>query len=724
MLSLRPLSHKRRPWGAGGRAHRDFPWSNVYNLDERSPGLPDVLSLLPLPRSYIRRSGEFVLTGLPSVNLEGPSSDRMHRTVARLRRRLKHVTGYHAPCEQALNVRFRRGGGAHPALGDDESYRLRIGDAVELEAETEWGVVRGVETLLQLLERGGDGYRLAHCEIEDAPRFPWRGLMLDLSRHPLARDDVLRTLEGMAALKLNVLHLHLSDDQAFRLESRCHSRLASDGALSPEDAGAIVELAADLGIRVVPEVDMPGHVTCWLAAYPSLAAEQRRYRAARSFGIHRGALDPTREEVYGFLRELLAEVAARFPDPFLHVGGDEVHPRAWTGDHIAAFMDANDIDDQAGLQNHFNRRIAGILAELGRTPVGWDEILHPGLGSEWLVQAWRHVAQRDRAIDAGFDCVYSAGYYLDLNLPAGWHYRVDPEDTGEALEALDREMWSLPGLASLTDALGGLARAQSEGQALAAREPRGRVLGGEACMWSELVTGELLDRRVFSRLPAVAERLWSPKEVSDQNSFYARLPELWSHLARSTSIDLGASGRRLMSRLCASRAIGDFADLLEPIKWYRRHIGDAAIRARAEGTRLEDRPYDVRTPLNRLVDALLPESLRARRLSAIVGSLTHAPDDEKAIAELDRLAGEWRRTADEIRLHENAALGEVVRFVDLLPELAALVERKVALLEGATSKDAALTDDAEKVLNRAEVALDECELAIVQPLRVLFGLHA
>ncbi|MEE9253463.1 MAG: family 20 glycosylhydrolase, partial [Pseudomonadales bacterium] len=358
-------------------------------------------------------------------------------------------------------------------------------------------------------------------------------------------------------------------------------------------------------------------------------------------------------------------------------------------------------------------RVAALLSALDRVPMGWDEILHPGLAGDWLVQCWRHASHRDRALGAGYDCVYSAGYYLDLNLPAGWHYRVDPEAPRQALEALDREMWSLPGLAGFKDALGSLAGAQSEGEALPERDAKGRVLGGEACMWTELVTDELLDRRVFSRLPAVAERLWSPREITDEDSMYARLPGLWTFLARTTPVDLESSGMRLFSRLGDAKSLRDFADLLEPVKWYRRHIGDEAIRARAQRRRVADRPYDVLTPLNRLVDILMPESLEGRRLSELVSKYVSAPDDSLE-AQLREHADSWRRIAAQLRTVDPAALREVMALVEALPRLADLLDA------GLDRKDSAL-ENAPDLLAGASKAAGECTLAIVAPLTILLG---
>lgn len=232
-------------------------------------------------------------------------------------------------------------------------------------------------------------------------------------------------------------------------------------------------------------------------------------------------------------------------------------------------------------------------------------------------------------------------------------------------------------------------------------------------MWSELVTDELLDRRVFSRLPAIAERLWSPRDVTDQRSLYERIPEVWGFLARSTPVDVEASGARLLSRLCETPGLRDFANLLEPIKWYRRHIGDAAIRARAEGGRLSGRPYDVHTPLNRLVDVILPESLEARRLSHLVSEFPVAP--QHAAVRLREHAGNWRRIAHELHSVNPQMLAEVMPLVELLPKLADLLERHLERGVAKGSPDV----DAETVLERASEAMGECELAIVASLRVL-----
>ena len=494
-----------------------------------------------------------------------------------------------------------------PHLDMDESYELVVDSrGIRLSATQTWGALAGLGSLAQLHQCGMLADHI--WEIADRPRFPWRGLLIDCARHFIPVSTLMQVLEGMAWLKLNVLHLHLTDDQAFRLQSKAFPKLASEPSYSDEDVAAIVERAGALGIRVVPEIDMPGHVTSWLVAYPEWGLHV--VPATRRFGVHEGCLNAADESVYAALRTLLREVADLFPDEYLHLGGDEVHPGWWKNSQsVQQFIASNDLLNERGLQAWFNRRISSEIEGLGKRPVGWDEVLHADMPA-MLVQNWRGATTRDRALASSLDCLVSAGYYLDLFYPADMHYRYDPElPQAELLGLEDAQRLDL----RLEHVAQGIAWTnQWRRDALVDQPLRGRVLGGEACLWSELVDEATLSVRLFSRLPAVAERLWSEAGVVDLVSMYERLGEVLEH----PPLSLSKTQHARLAVLGLNDGQIALAGLLEPVKWYARLLGEEALQARLSGSEMpQARPYDADTPLNRVVDFIAPESLPARTVA-------------------------------------------------------------------------------------------------------------
>jgi hexosaminidase len=402
------------------------------------------IHVMPLPSSLKR--GDGWLTIGPSFTVAraacrdarvGRAADRLVRALATTAPRAR-TRGPAA----TLRVTCASSSSAVPRPVEDESYSLIVSaDSATLSAPTPIGALRGLETFLQLVEprdggtlvdRPAGGVRVPAVTIEDRPRFPWRGLMMDVSRHWMPKAVVLRNLDAMAAVKLNVLHLHLSDDQGFRVESRLYPRLqqlASDGHYyTQRDIREIVAYAADRGIRIVPEFDMPGHTTSLLVAYPDLGSAPGPYALARAAGIHDATLDPTRESTYRFLDRFYGEMASLFPDEYVHIGGDEVSSKTdWnTNARIQQFMRDHDLKDNHALQGHFNHRLVQLLATRGKKVVGWDEVLRADLDRTVVIQSWRGQEYLFQAAQQGFDAILSAGYYLDHKLPASDHYRIDP----------------------------------------------------------------------------------------------------------------------------------------------------------------------------------------------------------------------------------------------------------------------------------------------------------
>jgi hexosaminidase len=461
-----------------------------------------------------------------------------------------------------------------PSLSDDESYQLDVTPAgARLKAATGAGALHGLETLAQLMEPGPDGFRIASVHIEDHPRFPWRGLMLDASRHWMPVSVVERNLDAMAAVKLNVFHWHLSDDQGFRGESKRLPSLqtfGSDGFFYTQDQiRHVVEYARDRGIRVVPEFDIPGHTTSWFPGYPELASVTGRFEIGRTWGAFDPVMDPTREEVYQFLDTFISEMALLFPDAYFHIGGDEVNPKQWNeSSKIQAFVKEHNLKDAHGLQAYFNQRIQKILEKNGKIMIGWDEILHPDLPSSIVIQSWRGQQALADTAKQGRRGILSWGYYLDHLRPASYHYGIDPLNGAAA---------------QLT------------------KEQAANVLGGEACMWAEYVNEETVDSRIWPRAVVIAERLWSAKELTDVDSMYARM-EVVSRNLEWLGVQHRASYAPMLARLTGGSPA-------EPL----RILADAS-EAQGLGVRSRVARYTSLTPLNRLADAARPESESIRAL--------------------------------------------------------------------------------------------------------------
>jgi len=511
-------------------------------------------AFMPVPASVAWRVGRMRLDSSFTVRVTGARRDqRLARGVERFLRRAGGTTGLMLNRGAAgLTVSAAGPGQRVQSPEEDESYTLEVtSGGATLEAPTTVGALRGLETVLQLIDSDSAGWYLPAARIEDRPRFPWRGLLIDVGRHFEPPEVIKRQLDGMAAVKLNVLHWHLSEDQGFRVESRRYPRLqqlGSDGLYyTQEQIRDIVAYARDRGIRVIPEFDMPGHSTAWFVGYPAYSSARGPYAIERHFGVFVPTFDPTRAETYQFLDGFIAEMAALFPDPYWHIGGDEVEGSQWrTNPKIRAFMRARRLENNGALQAYFNRRLAAILARHGKRMVGWDEILHPDLPQTTVVQSWRGQSSLVEGAKRGYRGILSAGWYLDAMRTAAVHYLVDPLPQGNGLST----------------------------------EAAARVLGGEACMWAEHITPESIDSRIWPRLAAIAERLWSPREVRDVPDMYRRLAVMRNRLEL---LGLGHEGHtaRMARRLADGHdpgALTALLELVEPVSFGERASLQALVQ--------------------------------------------------------------------------------------------------------------------------------------------------
>jgi hexosaminidase len=538
------------------------------------------LPLMPLPEHVTAGEGQFLIDGSFSVGLEGYTEPRLLLARQRFLDRLSRETGIPFESQtQASQLSFtiKTGEASAPVqqLGEDESYHLKVtANHVQLTAANPLGVLHGLQTFLQLVRITPQGFSVPVVAIDDEPRFPWRGLMLDAGRHFMPLPVIERNLDGMEAVKLNVFHWHLSDNQGFRVESSQFPLLHGKGSgglfYTQKQIGEVIQYARERGIRVVPEFDIPCHTTAWFLGYPDLASGKGPYQPETRWGIFDPAMDPTRESTYQFLDKFLGEMTALFPDAYFHIGGDECNGKEWDANpQIKAFMTAHGLQDDAALQSYFTGKVQKLVAGHHKIMEGWDEVLQPDTPRDVVIQSWRGAAALAEAAKRGNRGLLSAGYYIDLNQSAAQHYLVDP--------------------------LAG------DGASLTA-EQKARVLGGEATMWSEFVTAENVDSRIWPRTAAIAERLWSPQEMRDVSSMYKRLAVISQQLQSCGLEHLSFTG------LMLQRMSGE--DDPEPLKVL------AAVVQPPEGyARGELKEYHTFTPLNRLVDAVPPESETARKFS-------------------------------------------------------------------------------------------------------------
>jgi hexosaminidase len=604
------------------------------------------LPLMPWPSHVTRSPDQFVITQTFTAGISGAGSastkddTRVRDAATRALYQLFRETGIpisltlaDEKTSPAMLVVVERKKPGVQKLGDDESYRLSITpDRVRVIATEPLGALRGLETFLQLVRIGApnsnapSGFAAPSVEIDDHPRFGWRGLSLDVSRHFIGVDGIKRTIDGLADVKLNVLHWHLSDDQGFRIESKKYPRLqekGSDGQFYTQtEVRDIVAYARDRGVRIVPEFDMPGHATSWFPGYPSLASGTGPYEIVREPGVLTATMDPTKESTYRFLDGFIGEMAKLFPDAYFHIGGDEVSSSGeWAHNpRIAAFMKKNHLANFPALQAYFNKRLLKIVSKHGKHMEGWDEILHPDLPKSSVIQSWRGKKSLAEAARQGYSGILSAGYYLDLMDPAAKHYAVDP---------LKDET------ASLTE------------------EEKKRVLGGEAAMWEELATRENIDVKLWPRLAAIAERFWSPEDVTDVASMYRRL-EATSHWLDLQGMQHLSEIRLMQARLAGSfdpAPLAMFASILEPMKGYSRH---------------RTQQFSSIFPFNRLVDAIPPESDAAREFRDAVDR----GDMDYVRARLT----EWQKNVTNVLpiLQSNSLLTEDIEVANAVGELCSI----------------------------------------------------
>jgi hexosaminidase len=412
------------------------------------------------------------------------------------------------------------------AIRSSEGYRLLIDNKkITLQASTETGLYYGVQTLLQMLPPQIENSTKSvaqwnvHCmTIEDAPRFPYRGIMLDCCRHFISVSHIKKLLDVFASYKINRFHWHLTEDQAWRIEIKRYPKLTRIGAIRTEENGKqyggfytqnqikeIVKYAADRHIEVIPEIEMPGHALAALAAYPEYSCTGGPFKPRITWGVESDVYCAGNEATYTFLSNILDEVCSLFPSSYIHIGGDECPKDRWkTCPKCQALMKAQGLKTENELQSYFTKRMEQILEEKGKKIIGWDEILEGGIAPSATVMSWRGEQGGIDAANAGHDVIMTPGetVYLD-------HYQGDPNCEAVKIGG-DLPLQKVYGYDPLPKAI--------------APDKANHVLGVQGNLWTEyLYTPDLVNYQLFPRVAAIAEIAWTRIENKHLNYFLSRM---------------------------------------------------------------------------------------------------------------------------------------------------------------------------------------------------------
>ncbi|HEY1580199.1 MAG TPA: family 20 glycosylhydrolase [Terracidiphilus sp.] len=647
---------------------------------------PAPLSLMPAPSHVSRGDGSLKIDANFTVAIEGYKEARLEQARKRFIDTLSRETGipYHNETiqgEPILVVRTEHASDPVQRAEENESYHLEVTPThATITAPNPLGAMHGLQTFLQLVTITPDGFVAPAVTIDDEPRFPWRGLMIDAGRHFQPLDVIKRNLDGMEAVKLNVFHWHLSEDQGFRAESKIYPLLTGKGSnglfYTQPQMREIVEYARSRGIRVIPEFDMPCHTTSWFVGYPELGSGKSPYQIQTKWGVFDPAMDPSRETTFAFINRFIGEMTTIFPDAYFHIGGDECDGKEWDANtRIQAFMREHHFVDNAALQSYFTGRVQKIVAAHHRIAVGWDEVLQPNTPKDVVVQSWRGPKGLAAAAHQGNRAILSNGYYIDLNQPAAEHYLVDP--------------------------LGGASGSLSA-------EEQKRILGGEATMWSEFTTSEIVDSRIWPRTAAIAERFWSPQDVRDVNSMYDRMARVSDKLEfyGLTHQSYRKPMLQRMSDNADPKYLAILASVVQPPLGYQRE---------------SLKEYDWHSPLNHLVDAVSPESDAARNFKNLVTAIVAGNATPEQWQKAKSCLILWRDNDAKLEstLKNSDVTAELIPVSQTLSQVSGIGIRALDDLQNHHSPDASTTQNDTQTLKAAEKPQAVLRDMIVAPVETL-----
>ena len=508
--------------------------ANTFAADTHAP------ALIPLPQKMEYRAGVFPLQPKTRILTDAAARD----TGQYLAERLGKATGYGLKVSKSTRAQPAKGTillttkDANPELGA-EGYELTVApDSVVLRAGKSAGLFYGVQSLLELLPPevlaaqpvAGVDWKIPCVRIEDEPRFKWRGFMLDVARHFFTKDEVKQLLDVLAWHKINTLHLHLADDQGWRIEIKKYPRLTQLGAWR-EDAGfgldpklstaygpdgryggyytqddirELVAYARGRHITIVPEIEMPGHSSAALSAYPELSCNGGPYTPNAKGGIFAGVYCAGKEETFEFLQNVLAEIGLLFPGQYIHIGGDEVPKGNWKKcPRCQARIKQEGLGNEHELQSYFIRRIEKFINAQGRTLIGWSEIREGGLAQNAVVMDW--IGGAVEAASAGHDVIMSPTKFCYLDYFQSTNHTAEPPAIGGYLPL--RKVYSFDPLPEKLEP-----------------QYQSHILGAQGNLWTEYVPNfKHAQYMMFPRLCALAEAAWSPQAARNWDDFTRRL---------------------------------------------------------------------------------------------------------------------------------------------------------------------------------------------------------
>ncbi|MGY0400074.1 MAG: beta-N-acetylhexosaminidase [Ostreibacterium sp.] len=783
------------------------------------------LNLMPYPQSVKLGQGKISINKDFSLYVSNFNSNRIKANMKRLVKRLQRQTGlpllhWKASSEDKATLIVKINAKAESKIqniNSDESYKLIAKNAhVILEANSPYGAIRGIETFLQLVKTHSEGYYIPEVTIKDKPRFPWRGVSYDTARHFIKLNVILSQLDAMASAKLNVFHWHIWDDQGIRIQLDNYSKLwemSSDGNYYTKDEiRYVVNYARNLGIRVVPEISLPGHASAVAHAYPELMSGigEQSYPQQRAWGVFEPLMDPTNPKLYTMLASVFDEVTELFPDEYLHIGGDEPNYKQWRENpKIQQFIKDNKLDGEKGLQAYLNTKVEKMLEKRGKKMAGWDEIWHKDLPKSIVIQSWRGHDSIGRAAQQGYQGILSTGYYLDQPQPTSYHYRNDPMPKGLTVDdKLQKDekfvsyQWKMPrtkgsprkGLLTIIQAKEGKVRAFTDyngksraqvqvlnyipgklfrgyfdnfmsytefnlkfedssfakgsyqlignvrwpttGKVIASSSISGAtipaptggypavlsdtqkklILGGEITVWGENLNSVIVENRIWPRSYAIAERLWSNKNLTDETSMYKRMQAIdtWSEI--SLGLRHHANARIMLQRLANGvdpKALIILSKYTEPAQYYARNW-EKWIQTKPAGNL-----YNQYERLNRFADTLPVESYAVYEMSNLVKALKNG--DKKAINKLRHHYNRVEKVAKKAAkiFANNVASVNTVDLAKTTVKVAKLAKKLLINAESSKKISKAKAVKYQLIIDKAAVIKDETIVAIVKPTQML-----
>lgn len=524
--------------------------SSILIVVAQDPGI----ALIPQPVSLQKQSGKFTINENTGIVADGAAETQL--AVQALREKLRRVTGYPLTLRVGAQTNpvgtnvivFSLFSPANETLGK-EGYQLDVSnERVVINANTPAGLFYAVQTIFQLLPKEVESKKMMKnvswtmpaVQITDHPRFAWRGMMFDVVRHFFTKDQVKQFIDDMVKYKYNLLHLHLTDDQGWRIEIKSLPKLTEVGAwrvdktgtfgtfsapaadeprtyggfYTQEDIKELVKYAADRFVNILPEVDVPGHSMAAVASYPDLSCTPGKYvvnsgekfmqwgvGSAGFSALVDNTLCPANEKVYTFLDKVFTEVAQLFPFEYIHMGGDECAKNFWEkDDQIAALMKKEKLKDMHEVQSYFVKRVAKIIESKGKKMIGWDEILEGGLAKGSAVMSWRGIKGGIEAAKQGAEVVMSPNQNVYIDLMQG-DAAIEPPVYNTVRLKASYQFEPVPD--GVDDKL---------------------VKGGQANLWTEQIYNmRHAQYMAWPRAFAVAESIWSPKSKKDWNDFIGRV---------------------------------------------------------------------------------------------------------------------------------------------------------------------------------------------------------